>query len=96
MMKSRKVKVITAEEFDAKFERGEDITPWLDLKKAKVYRGGVELPKKATVVQKVNVDFPDWMIKLLDREAGKLNISRQAVIKTWIRDRLDPHHRISL
>ena len=76
-------KIITAEEFDRKADHGEDITPYLDL-------------KKATVVHKVNVDFPAWMVKLLDREAAKLNISRQAIIKTWVRDRLDPHHHISL
>jgi hypothetical protein len=97
MKKSRKVKVITAEELDEKFERGEDITPWLDLKNAKLYpAGSYELPKKAVVPQKINVDFPEWMVKRLDQEAAKLNISRQAVIKTWVRDRLDPHHRISL
>lgn len=79
----KRLKTITATEFDKKFDRGEDITPYLDL-------------KKAVLVRKVNVDFPDWMVKRLDREALKLNVSRQAVIKMWIRDRLDPHHRISL
>lgn len=72
-------KKITAEEFDAKFERGEDITPFLDF-------------KKATVVRRVNVDFPDWMVKSLDQEASKLNISRQAVVKTWIYEHLITKH----
>ena len=76
-------KTITAEEFDRMADNGGDITPWLDL-------------KKAVVVQKVNVDLPMWMIKRLDREATKLNISRQAIIKMWIRDRLDPQHHFSL
>ena len=71
----RKIKVITAAEFDAKFDRGEDIMPYLDF-------------SKATVVRRVNVDLPDWMIQSLDKEAVKLNISRQAVIKTWLNDRL--------
>jgi hypothetical protein len=76
----KKIKPITAKEFDEKFERGEDITPYLDF-------------KKATVVKKVNVDFPVWMIDRLDREATKLNVSRQAVIKMWIHDRLiQPRH----
>ena len=75
-------KLIVAE-FDAKFDRGEDITKFLDL-------------KKATVVQRVNVDFPSWMVDILDREAIKLNVSRQAIIKMWIRERLDPSHRITL
>lgn len=66
---------IKANEFDKKFEQGESIFKYLDF-------------KKATVVRRVNVDFPDWMVKLLDQEAVKLNISRQAVIKTWIAERL--------
>jgi hypothetical protein len=71
----KKVKSITAAEFDAKFDAGEDIFPYMDF-------------ENAVVVRKVNVDFPDWMIKKLDQEAVKLNISRQAVIKMWINDRL--------
>jgi hypothetical protein len=78
-----KNKSIVAAEFDRKFEVGEDITPYLDL-------------KRATVVQRVNVDFPCWMVDMLDREALKLNVSRQAIIKMWIRERLDPSHRITL
>ena len=66
---------ITAAEFDSRFERGEDIFPYLDF-------------KKAVFVKRVNVDFPAWMVERLDREALRLNISRQAVIKTWIQDRL--------
>ncbi len=73
--KRTRKKSITAKEFDAKFEKGEDITPFLDF-------------KKATVVRRVNVDFPDWMVQRLDQEAKKLNISRQAVVKTWIYERI--------
>jgi hypothetical protein len=80
--KTKKTKLITAEEFDQKFDAGEDITPYLDL-------------KNAVVVQKVNVDFPMWMVRMLDREALKLNVSRQAVIKMWIRERLDPTRRLT-
>lgn len=77
MSKEKKAmpKAITAEEFDARFERGEDLTPYFDF-------------KNATVVRRVNVDFPSWMVARLDLEAKKLNISRQAVIKMWIHDRL--------
>jgi hypothetical protein len=67
--------MITGAEFDAMFDRGEDIIPYLDF-------------SKAVVVQRVNVDFPVWMIKRLDQEAEKLNISRQAVIKMWLADRM--------
>lgn len=40
-------------------------------------------------VQRVNVDFTAPMLKELDREAETLNISRQAVIKTMLREALD-------
>ena len=70
---------ITAQEFDERFERGQDIAPFLDF-------------KKATVVKRVNVDFPSWMVDRLDQEAQTLNVSRQAVIKMWIYDHfLTPH-----
>jgi hypothetical protein len=75
-------KKISAAVFDERFESGEDITGFLDL-------------KKATVVQRVNVDFPSWMVDLLDQEATKLNVSRQAIIKMWVRERLDPARRIT-
>mgnify|MGYP001581098242 CR=1 FL=1 len=74
-------KKISAEEFDKRFDAGKDISRYLDF-------------KKATAVKRVNVDFPVWMIERLDREALRLNISRQAIIKSWINDRLSPgsHH----
>jgi len=75
----QKYNSITAEEFDSRFDKGEDITKYLDS-------------KKATVVRRVNVDFPDWMVQRLDEEAQKLNISRQAVVKTWIYEHLVSHH----
>lgn len=68
------------EEFDKIFDDGlEDITPHVDMSKA--CRPGRE-------VRRVNVDFPLWMVQLLDAEAEHLGIARQAVIKTWIGDRL--------
>ena len=83
MSKAKGTKRITATEFDEKFDRGEDVVRYLDL-------------KMATVVHRVNVDFPSWMVDMLDREAVKLNVSRQAIIKMWIRERLDPSCRITL
>lgn len=65
-------KTITAEEFDRKFDDGEDISEFLDWENAR--RPGLE-------VKRVNVDFPAWMLKELDKEAARLNIPRQAVVK---------------
>lgn len=40
-------------------------------------------------VFRVNVDFPAWTVSGLDKEATRLGISRQALIKVWIAERLD-------
>ena len=74
-----KKKSIKAEEFDLKFDNGEDITEYLDLSKA--MKPGLEQ-------KRVNVDFPVWMIHLLDKEAKKLGVTRQSIIKVWIADKL--------
>jgi len=78
-MKKNEPIEISTEEFDRKFDAGEDVTPHLDLGKAR-------RPRRET--QRVNVDFPAWMLQSLDREAGRLGVPRQAVIKVWIADRL--------
>jgi len=69
-----------AREFDKKFDRGEDVSDLLDLSKAR--RPGQE-PRR------VNVDFPEWMIRSLDKEAKRLGVSRQSIIKVWIAERLE-------
>jgi hypothetical protein len=68
-----------AREFDRKFDAGEDVTADLDLSAAS--RPGLR-PRR------VNVDFPSWMVESLDREAKRLGVTRQAVIKLWIAERL--------
>jgi macrodomain Ter protein organizer (MatP/YcbG family) len=69
-----------ASNFDKKFDKGEDITKYLDLSRAT--RPGQEQ-------KRVNVDFPVWMIHRLDREARRLGVPRQSLIKIWIAERLE-------
>jgi len=69
-----------ARDLDAAFDKGADISEHLDLSSAR-------RPKRE--VQRVNVDFPAWMVNSLDAEATRLGVTRQAVIKTWIAERLD-------
>ncbi len=69
-----------AETFDKQFDEGADITASLEVSKAK----RVLLEQK-----RVNVDFPTWMIDSLDREAGKLGVTRQSIIKVWLAERLE-------
>ena len=69
-----------AKDFDQKFDAGEDVTAALDLSHAR--RPGQE-PRR------VNVDFPSWMVEALDREARRLGVTRQSMIKVWIAERLE-------
>ena len=69
-----------AKDFALKFERREDVTPHLDLSGAR--RPGLEQ-------KRVNVDLPKWMIESLDREAKRLGVTRQSIIKMWLAERLE-------
>jgi hypothetical protein len=69
-----------ASELDQRFDDGEDITSELDL-------GKVRRPNREQ--RRVNVDFPVWMIDSLDREARRLGVTRQSIIKVWIAERLE-------
>lgn len=69
-----------AKKFDQQFDDGGDITASLDLSKAK---------RVLQEQKRVNVDFPTWMIDSLDREASKLGVTRQSVIKVWLAERLE-------
>lgn len=69
-----------AKEIDKKFDEGEDISKYLDITKAK---------RPAQEQKRVNVDFPSWMIHLLDKEARRLGVPRQSIIKVWVAERLE-------
>jgi hypothetical protein len=68
-----------AKTFDRKFDAVEKIVDQLDLTKAR--RVGTD-PKR------VNVDFPGWMVDSLDREAHRMGVTRQSLIKLWLADKL--------
>ena len=67
-------KSLPAEELDRKFDAGEDISEYLDF----------DNTRPLNREKRVNVDLSAWMLNALDREAERLNISRQAVIKTML------------
>ena len=73
-----------ANEFDKKFDRGADINSSLDLSKAK---------RPMLDQKRVNVDFPIWMIESIDREANRLGVTRQSIIKIWLAERLEQINR---
>jgi hypothetical protein len=69
-----------ASEFDKNFDEGSDIQNVLDLSKAK---------RSMQDQKRVNVDFPAWMIESLDREASRVGVTRQSIIKIWLAERLE-------
>jgi hypothetical protein len=75
-----------ASEFDQRFDAGENVTPLLDLSRA--HRPGLDS-------RRVNVDFPAWMVQSLDKEARKLGVTRQSLIKLWVADKLEHSTRVS-
>ena len=74
------MRTIKAEEIEKKFDEGEDISKYFDLSK-------VRRPKQEQ--KRVNVDFPLWMVNLLDKEAKRLGVPRQSIIKVWVAERLE-------
>ncbi len=69
-----------SEELDRRFDNGEDISRYLDL-------SGIRRPGQEQ--KRVNVDFPVWMIRSLDKVARRLGVPRQSVIKVWVAERLE-------
>ncbi len=69
-----------AHEFDKKFDENTDISKYLDILKSR---------RPEQEQKRVNVDFPLWMISLLDKEAKRLGVPRQSIIKVWLAERLE-------
>lgn len=69
-----------AESLDEKFDAGEDVIADLDLSM---------LRRPNQEARRVNVDFPAWMVDELDREARRLGVTRQSIIKVWLSERLE-------
>jgi hypothetical protein len=68
-----------ASEFDKKFDAGENVLSDLDV-------AGARRPGEET--KRINVDFPAWMVAALDREARRLGVTRQSIIKMWLAEHM--------
>ena len=68
-----------AKELDRKFDEGGSLAMHLDLGRAR---------RTNQEARRVNVDFPSWMIQSLYKEAHRLGVTRQSIIKVWISERL--------
>jgi hypothetical protein len=73
-----------AKSFDKKFDQEKEVVSDLDRDKAR---------RPNQEQRRVNVDFPTWMIESLDREAGRLGVTRQSIIKVWLAERLEQRAR---
>jgi len=69
-----------ARDFDKKFDEGQDVSKYLDISKAR---------RSKQEQKRVNVDVPLWMLHLLDKEAKRLGVPRQSIIKVWVAERLE-------
>ena len=69
-----------AKKFDSDFESGKDVTGSLDMSRIR---------RPLQEQKRVNVDFPTWMILSLDKEARRLGVTRQSIIKVWLAERLE-------
>ena len=77
----RSVKPVSAEAIARLADKGEDIS--------RFFKGEGRMVQP---IQRVNVDLTAVMLKELDQAALELNVSRQAVIKTLVRQALDQHY----
>ena len=87
------MQTISANEFDQKFDNNEDISQYLDFSKSMKIN---DFEKKINKTKKINVDFPESIIMLLDQEAGKIGVTRQSIIKVWIAERLKEEQKYQL
>ena len=74
------MKRIKAKDFDTAFDSGEDVTKYLEKSKAR---------RVNEQLRRVNIDFPAWVISSLDKEARRLGITRQSLVKMWIAEKFD-------
>ncbi len=72
-----------ASEFNQQFDEGESVLEMLDLSQAK------RVMQEQTSIK---IDFPIWMVESLDKEAKRIGVSKQSIIKIWLAERLALHH----
>ena len=77
--KEKSTQTITAEEFDHRFDAGEDVSEYVDWSSGR--RPGLEM-------KRINLDIPAKILGRLDREASRRGVSRQSLIKVWLFERL--------
>lgn len=80
---SKTFDTLTAEAIDKKFDDGEDVLEYFDLENPQV-----NTPLRSIEQKRVTLTMPEWMIQGLDKQAADLAISRNAVINTYLAEKL--------
>jgi len=88
-MRKKAKREITDKEFDNLFDKGEDITEYLDTDNSM----SLDEFEGKYKVKRVNVDFPLYIVDLLDKEAKKIGVTRQSLIKMWISEKIFEKNR---
>ncbi len=85
----KKAEKITDEEFDNLFDKKEDITEYLDTDNSM----SLDEFESEYKIKRVNVDFPLYIVDMLDKEAKKIGVTRQSLIKMWISEKVFEKNR---
>lgn len=88
-MPKRSEKEMAEEEFERRFDSGEDMSDDADMGTLRRFKDKRPLVARRTI----NVDFPEWVIDRLDQAAERIGVTRQSVVKTWIVDRIEAEDR---
>ena len=75
-----------AKDFDAAFDQGKDVSKYLDKSKAR---------RVNEQLRRVNIDFPSWVVDSLDKEARRLGVTRQSLVKIWIAEKFKNQESVS-
>lgn len=80
---SKAFDALTAEQIDKKFDDGEDVLEYFYLENPQV-----NAPLRSVEQKRVTLTMSEWMIQELDKQAANLAVSRNAVINTYLAERL--------
>lgn len=76
----------TRNDLDSMFDKGANMTPF-------IVEGSRRFPAQDDKARKININMPEWLIDELDREAKHLAVNRQAIINTWLAEKLEEKRR---
>ncbi len=70
----------TTEEFDHRFDKGEDIHDLIDMTKAKIVRHGKKV--------RITLDIAEELVQEIDQIRQSIGVDRSALIKIWLHERV--------